>query len=38
MTGTPRHVVFGTGAIAAVLDALRRRGEKVPMTIPGQPS
>jgi nucleoside-diphosphate-sugar epimerase len=28
MTGTPRHVIFGTGAIGlAVLDALRRRGE-----------
>ena len=28
MTGTPRHVIFGTGAIGlAVLDALRSRGE-----------
>jgi uncharacterized protein YbjT (DUF2867 family) len=28
MTGTPRHVIFGTGAIGlATLDALRRRGE-----------
>jgi nucleoside-diphosphate-sugar epimerase len=28
MTATPRHVIFGTGAIGlAVLDALRRRGE-----------
>jgi nucleoside-diphosphate-sugar epimerase len=28
MTVTPRHVIFGTGAIGlAVLDALRRRGE-----------
>jgi nucleoside-diphosphate-sugar epimerase len=28
MTATPRHVVFGTGAIGlATLDALRRRGE-----------
>src|SRR3954469_23019493 len=30
MTSTPRHVVFGTGAIGlAVLDALHRRGETV---------
>jgi nucleoside-diphosphate-sugar epimerase len=30
MTSTPRHVVFGTGAIGlAVLDALHRRGESV---------
>jgi nucleoside-diphosphate-sugar epimerase len=30
MAATPRHVVFGTGAIAlAPLDALRRRGETV---------
>ena len=28
MTATPRHVIFGTGAIGpAVLDALRRRGQ-----------
>jgi nucleoside-diphosphate-sugar epimerase len=28
MTATPRHVIFGTGAIGlALLDALRRRGE-----------
>jgi nucleoside-diphosphate-sugar epimerase len=28
MTGTPRHVIFGTGAVGlAVLDALHRRGE-----------
>jgi nucleoside-diphosphate-sugar epimerase len=28
MTSTPRHVIFGTGAIGlALLDALRRRGE-----------
>ena len=28
MTTTPRHVIFGTGAIGlALLDALRRRGE-----------
>jgi nucleoside-diphosphate-sugar epimerase len=28
MTDTPRHVIFGTGAIGlATLDALRRRGE-----------
>jgi nucleoside-diphosphate-sugar epimerase len=28
MSGTPRHVIFGTGAIGlATLDALRRRGE-----------
>ena len=27
-TRTPRHVIFGTGAIGlAVLDALRRRGQ-----------
>ena len=32
MTTTPRHVIFGTGAIGlAVLDALRRRGETVRM-------
>jgi nucleoside-diphosphate-sugar epimerase len=30
MTATPRHVIFGTGAIGlAVLDALHRRGETV---------
>src|SRR3954466_9538773 len=30
MTSTPRHVVFGTGAIGlAILDALHRRGETV---------
>ena len=30
MAATPRHVVFGTGAIGlATLDALRRRGESV---------
>ena len=30
MTATPRHVIFGTGAIGlATLDALRRRGETV---------
>src|SRR5215213_6056868 len=30
MAATPRHVIFGTGAIGlAVLDALRRRGETV---------
>ena len=28
MTTTPRHVIFGTGAIGlAALDALRRRGQ-----------
>src|SRR3954447_2471943 len=28
MTGAPRHVIFGTGAVGlATLDALRRRGE-----------
>jgi len=32
MTATPRHVIFGTGAIGlAVLDALRRRGETARM-------
>jgi nucleoside-diphosphate-sugar epimerase len=30
MSATPRHVIFGTGAIGlATLDALRRRGETV---------
>jgi uncharacterized protein YbjT (DUF2867 family) len=30
MTTSPRHVIFGTGAIGlATLDALRRRGETV---------
>jgi nucleoside-diphosphate-sugar epimerase len=30
MAATPRHVVFGTGAIGlATLEALRRRGERV---------
>jgi uncharacterized protein YbjT (DUF2867 family) len=30
MAATPRHVIFGTGAIGlATLDALRRRGETV---------
>src|ERR1044072_4920136 len=30
MAATPRHVIFGTGAIGlATLDALRRRGESV---------
>ena len=30
MAATPRHVIFGTGAIGlATLDALRRRGERV---------
>jgi nucleoside-diphosphate-sugar epimerase len=30
MSATPRHVIFGTGAIGlATLDALRRRGEDV---------
>jgi uncharacterized protein YbjT (DUF2867 family) len=30
MSTTPRHVIFGTGAIGlAVLEALRRRGETV---------
>jgi hypothetical protein len=28
MTGAPRHVIFGTGAVGlATLDAVRRRGE-----------
>ena len=32
MTATPRHVIFGTGAVGiAVLDALRRRGETARM-------
>src|SRR4029453_9673113 len=32
MTSTPRHVVFGTGAVAlATMAALRRRGETVRM-------
>jgi len=32
MSSTPRHVIFGTGAIGlATLDALRRRGEPVRM-------
>jgi nucleoside-diphosphate-sugar epimerase len=30
MAATPRHVIFGTGAIGlATLEALRRRGETV---------
>src|SRR6187402_2007854 len=32
MAATPRHVIFGTGAVGlATLDALRRRGETVRM-------
>ncbi len=35
MTATPRHVIFGTGAIGlAALDALRRRGETVRLVKP----
>ncbi len=35
MTATPRHVIFGTGAIGlAALDALRRRGETVRLIKP----